>query len=203
MNLAPVVLQGQSVRLEPLALDHLDALAEAGSDPSLFRFVTGCGPTRDEMRAFIEGALEGQRAGTTLPFVTIDAASGRPIGSTRFGNIVPEHKRVEIGWTWIAPAFQRTGINTEAKYLMFRYAFEQLGCNRVELKTNALNARSRAAILRIGAKEEGTLRAHMVNADGTLRDSVYFSVIASEWPEVSARLLAMMERYARRGETSL
>jgi N-acetyltransferase len=194
MNLAPVTLHGRAVRLEPLSLDYLDALTAAGSDPAIFHFVTGCGPTREEMHTFIASALELQHAGSALPFVTIDVASGRPIGSTRFGNIVPEHKRVEIGWTWIAPAFQRTGINTEAKYLMLRYAFEQLKCNRVEFKTNALNARSRAAILRIGAKEEGTLRAHMLNADGTARDSVYFSVIAPEWPEVSARLLAMMDR---------
>jgi RimJ/RimL family protein N-acetyltransferase len=146
------------------------------------------------MRAFIEGALELQRSGSALPFATIHSASGRPIGSTRFGNIVPEHKRVEIGWTWITPPFQRTAVNTEAKYLMLRYAFEELGCNRVELKTDALNARSRAAILRIGAKEEGTLRSHMVNADGTLRDTVYFSVIAPEWPQVAENLLAKLRR---------
>jgi N-acetyltransferase len=194
MNLAPITLRGHIVRLEPLSLEHVDALADAGSDPELFRYVTGCGSTRAEMLAFIKGALEAQRAGTAMPFVTIDIASGRPIGSTRFGSIVPEHKRVEIGWTWISPAFQRTGVNTEAKYLMLQYAFEQLQCNRVEFKTNAFNVRSRAAILRIGAKEEGTLRAHMVNPDGSLRDSVYFSVIATEWPEVSARLISMMRR---------
>jgi RimJ/RimL family protein N-acetyltransferase len=194
MNLSPVTLHGEAVRLEPLSLDHLDALAQAGSHPDMFRFVTGCGPSFEEMRAFIEGALELQRSGSALPFVTIDSASGRPIGSTRFGNIVPEHKRVEIGWTWITPPFQRTAVNTEAKYLMLRYAFEELGCNRVELKTDALNARSRAAILRIGAKEEGTLRSHMVNADGTLRDTVYFSVIAPEWPQVAENLLAKLRR---------
>ena len=142
MNLAPVTLDGRAVRLEPLSLDHLDALAAAGSDPAIFRFIAGCGPTREEMHAFIASALELQQAGSALPFATIDLASGRPIGSTRFGSIVPEHKRVEIGWTWIAPAFQRTRINTEAKYLMLRYAFEQLKCNRVEFKTNALNVRS-------------------------------------------------------------
>ena len=123
-----------------------------------------------------------------LPFATIDRRTGNAIGSTRYMNIVPEHKRLEIGWTWISPAWQRSAINTEAKYLMMRHAFEQMGCNRVELKTNALNARSRAAILRIGAREEGTLRSHMINRDGTLRDTVYFSVIAPEWPEVKAGL---------------
>src|SRR4051794_17924765 len=105
--------------------------------------------TREGMREFIEEALAGQRAVTTLPFATIDRKSGKPIGSTRYGNIVPEHKRVEIGWTWISPPWQRSAINTEAKYLMFRHAFETLGCNRVELKTNSQNAQSRAAILRI------------------------------------------------------
>ena len=104
----------------------------------------------------------------------MDRKSGRAIGSTRFGNIVPEHKRIEIGWTWISPPFQRSAVNTEAKFLMLRYAFERLGCNRVELKTNALNMRSRNAILRIGAKEEGTLRSHMINPDGSLRDTVYY-----------------------------
>jgi RimJ/RimL family protein N-acetyltransferase len=140
------------------------------------------------MRAFIEEALKGQHAGNALPFATIEQASGRAIGSTRFGNIVPEHKRVEIGWTWVAPEWQRTAINTEAKYLMMRYAFEQQHCNRVELKTHAQNVKSRTAILRIGAKEEGTLRSHMVMPDGSLRDTVYFSVIAPEWPEVKRGL---------------
>jgi N-acetyltransferase len=194
MNLTPVVLEGKAVRLEPLSLDHLHALAEAGSDPEIWRYMTGYSSSRESIRSFIEGALEMQRAGAALPFVTIEAATGRPVGSTRFGNIVAEHKRVEIGWTWIAPEWQRTAINTEAKYLMLRFAFEQLGCNRVELKTHAMNARSRAAILRMGAKEEGTFRWHMVNTDGSLRDTVYFSVIAPEWPEVSANLLRMMAR---------
>ena len=132
--------------------------------------------------------------GTALPFATVDRKSGRAIGSTRFGNIVPEHKRIEIGWTWISPQFQRSAVNTEAKFLMLRYAFERLGCNRVELKTNSLNMRSRNAILRIGAKEEGTLRSHMINPDGTLRDTVYYSILAPEWPDVRARLEARLAR---------
>ncbi|HYP06732.1 MAG TPA: GNAT family protein [Bryobacteraceae bacterium] len=194
MDLSPITLQGRAVRLEPLSVDHLDALVDAGSDAEIFRYVAGCGSSREEMRAFIETALEWQRAGTALPFVMIEAASGLVVGSTRFGSIVPEHKRVEIGWTWIGTRWQRTAINTEAKFLMLRHAFEELQCNRVELKTNAMNVKSRAAMLRIGAKEEGTLRWHMVNSDGSIRDSVYFSVIAPEWPEVSARLLKMMDR---------
>ena len=182
------------MRLEPLSLDHLDALVQVGADPAVWRYMLGYDGSREGIRAFIEGALEGQRQGTALPFVTIDQATDRPVGSTRFGSIVAEHKRVEIGWTWIATPWQRTAINTETKYLMLQYAFVHLGCNRVEFKTNALNAKSRTAILRLGAKEEGTFRSHMVNPDGSIRDSVYFSVIASEWPEVSARLLAMLAR---------
>jgi N-acetyltransferase len=201
MPIEPITLEGRAVRLEPLSLDHLDALLEAAADPAIWRYMPANCSARDEMRNAIETALEWQRAGTALPFATVDRRSGKAIGSTRYMNIVPEHKRLEIGWTWIAPAWQRSAINTEAKYLMIRHAFESLGCNRVELKTSALNAKSRAAILRIGAKEEGTLRSHMVNPDGSLRDTVYFSVIAPEWPEVKARLEAMMERGAG-GNTS-
>jgi N-acetyltransferase len=196
MPIEPITLEGRAVRLEPLSLDHLDALLEAAADPAIWRYMPAKCSARDEMRNAIETALEWQRAGTALPFATVDRRSGKAIGSTRYMNIVPEHKRLEIGWTWIAPAWQRSAINTEAKYLMIRHAFESLGCNRVELKTSALNAKSRAAILRIGAREEGTLRSHMVNPDGSLRDTVYFSVIAPEWPEAKARLEAMMERGA-------
>ena len=123
--------------------------------------------------------LSEQRAGTALPFATVARATGAVIGSTRFGNAAPEHRRVEIGWTWLAPRWQRTAANTEAKYLMLRHAFEVWHCNRVEFKTSALNERSRAAIRRIGATEEGIFRRHMVNEDGSLRDSVFFSSAAN------------------------
>ena len=194
MDLTPVTLEGEAVRLEPLSLDHLDTLLEAGADPGIWRYMPSDSTSRDGMLAFINEALACQRARTALPFATVDRKSGRAIGSTRFGNIVPEHKRVEIGWTWISPALQRSAVNTEAKFLMLRYAFETLGCNRVELKTNALNMRSRNAILRIGAKEEGTLRSHMINPDGSLRDTVYYSILAPEWPDVRARLEARLAR---------
>jgi RimJ/RimL family protein N-acetyltransferase len=194
MKLTPVTLEGTLVRLEPLSLTHLDALLEAGADPTIWKYMPSNCLTRDGALEFIETALAWQRAGTALPYATVDRKSGKVVGSTRFGNIAPEHKRVEIGWTWISPQWQRTAVNTEAKFLMMRYAFEELGCNRVELKTNASNMRSRNAILRIGAKEEGTLRSHMVNPDGSLRDTVYFSVITPEWPEVKSRLQAMMNR---------
>jgi RimJ/RimL family protein N-acetyltransferase len=187
-SLASVTLDGQRVRLEPLTLAHVDPLTEIGLDPDIWRFTTIRVASRDDMQRYVEEALDWQRAGTALPFATVDRASGRIVGATRFANIAAEHRRAEIGWTWIAPAWQRTHVNTEAKYLMLRHAFETLGWFRVELKTSALNARSRAAILRLGATEEGTLRRHMVNSDGTRRDSVYFSIIDEEWPAVKRRL---------------
>jgi N-acetyltransferase len=190
----PVTLEGAYVRLEPLALRHLDALCAVGLDEELWRWTTIQVRSRDEMRAYIEAALHSQRQGSALPFATIDRASGRVVGSTRYGNIEPRDRRLEIGWTWIARSWQRTALNTEAKYLMLRHAFETLGCIRVELKTDALNQRSRQAILRIGAKEEGLLRKHMITAGGRVRDTVYFSVIDTEWPEVKAALLARLSQ---------
>ncbi len=192
MNLAPVTLEGRVVRLEPLGLHHLEGLCAVGLDPSLWAFTTMRVTTPEQMRSYVESALAEQRMGTALPFATIERASGTIIGTTRFATAVHEHARVEIGWTWIAPPWQRTAVNTEAKYLMLRHAFDVMGARRVELKTSALNARSRAAILRIGATEEGTLRKHMINADGSARDSVYFSVIDDEWAAVRKRLEAML-----------
>ena len=191
---APLTLTGQRVVLEALTLDHVDALAAVGLDPALWRLTTVRVDTRDAMRRYVEIALQWQREGTAVPFATIDRATGSVVGSTRFANIVAEHKRAEIGWTWITPRFQRSHVNTEAKYLMLKHAFETWRFNRVELKTSALNAKSRAAILRIGATEEGTLRRHMVNPDGTLRDSVYFSVIAEEWTAVKGELEEKLAR---------
>jgi RimJ/RimL family protein N-acetyltransferase len=194
VNLAPVTLEGNHVRLEPLTLGHHAALCEVALDPELWRWTTANVETPEDLRRYIEAALRQQQSGSALPFVTIERASGRPVGSTRFGSIEPEHRRVEIGWTWIGRAWQRTAINTEAKYLMLRHAIENWGCIRVELKTNALNERSRRAILRIGAKEEGTFRKHMISERGVPRDTVYFSILDGEWPEVKARLEEMMRR---------
>ena len=185
-------LTGARVILEPLSLDHVDALCEIGLDPEIWKYTTSSVRDRNEMVAYIETALQWQRDGTAVPFATIDRASRRVVGSTRFANIAPEHKRAEIGWTWIAREFQRTHVNTEAKYLMLRLAFEEWKYLRVELKTSSRNERSRAAILRLGAVEEGTLRKHMINSDGSSRDSVYFSITDDEWPGVKARLEGMM-----------
>ena len=193
MRLEPITLEGRSVRLEPLTASHHAALCEVGLDPELWRLIPYRVSTADEMRDYIDSALAGQAAGTAIPFATVERASGRVVGSTRFMNIDAAHRRVEIGATWIAKPWQRTAINTEAKYLMLRHAFETLGCVRVELKTDALNQRSRQAILRIGAREEGALRQHMVTWSGRLRDSVYFSVLDSEWEGVKASLEARLK----------
>jgi RimJ/RimL family protein N-acetyltransferase len=194
VNIEACVLEGRHVRLEPLAMHHCARLAEIGCNEEVCRYLSDRLETEADMRAFIETGLKWQSEGTAVPFATIDRASGLAVGSTRFANIVREHRRVEIGWTWIAPAWQRSAVNTEAKYLMLRHAFENWGCGRVELKTNARNEKSRRAIARIGAKEEGTLRNHMVNPDGSFRDSVYFSIIESEWPEVKRSLEEKLAR---------
>lgn len=192
MVIAPVILQGRWVRLEPLTPAHAKGLAEVGLDPDLWKWIPTPVRTPEEMRGYVETAIQEQTAGSALPFAIIEKSSGRVIGSTRYGNIDRTHHRVEIGWTWVARQWQRTAINTEAKYLLLRHAFETLECMRVELKTDSLNNRSRAAILRIGAKEEGTFRNHMITASGRIRHTVYFSIMDSEWPEVKARLEARL-----------
>ena len=195
MELTPVTLEGAHVRLEPLTQGHADALSRAAADPSIWTWFTEPLDTPEAMRAWIEAALVLQRAGTALPFVTVERATNTVIGSTRFGAISPADRRVEIGWTWIAPAWQRTAINTEAKLLMLRHAFEQMGCTRVEFKTDQLNERSRAAIRRLGATQEGTLRSHIVTASGRVRDTVYYSILASEWAAVEARLIERLKEH--------
>jgi RimJ/RimL family protein N-acetyltransferase len=188
MVVPPVTLEGQHVRLEPLSKAHLAGLAAVGLDEELWRWIPTPVRTPEEMEAYIETALQEQERGVSLPFAILEKASGRVIGSTRYGNIDRTHHRVEIGWTWVAREWQRTAMNTEAKYLLLRHAFETLGCMRVELKTDSLNEKSRAAILRIGAKEEGIFRNHMITSSGRIRHSAYYSIIDSEWPSVKARL---------------
>ena len=192
VNESTICLTGGTVRLVPLALEHLEGLCAVGLDPTIWALTTLRITNRDEMRDYVELALRDQHAGHTVPFVTMLTATDQIVGATRFANIVPEHRRAEIGWTWIAPPWQRTRVNTEAKYLMLRHAFETWKLLRVEFKTSSFNLRSRAAILRLGATEEGTFRQHMVQPDGSRRDSVYFSIIADEWPQVRARLEARL-----------
>jgi RimJ/RimL family protein N-acetyltransferase len=194
MNIEPVTLEGNAVRLEPLTGAHLGGLCEIGLDEEIWRFIPYRATTPEEMGEYVRNALLARDAGTAVPFATVDRASGRVVGSTRFMNIDVVNRRVEIGSTFLGRDWQRTVVNTEAKYLMMRHAFEVWGCIRVELKTDALNQKSRAAILRIGAKEEGTLRQHMVTWSGRLRDSVYFSVLDSEWAGVKAGLEGKLSR---------
>lgn len=187
-----VTLEGASVRLAPMTLDHVDALCAVGLDPAIWQWMPAKVRDRAGMAAFVESCVAARDAGTALPFVTVVRDSALVVGATRFMNMVPADLRVEIGGTWIAPAWQRTRVNSEAKYLMLGHAFDQWGCRRVEFKTSARNARSRAAILRLGATEEGTLRKHMVQEDGSARDSVYFSIVDDEWPAIKARLEAAL-----------
>jgi RimJ/RimL family protein N-acetyltransferase len=188
LPIEPITLQGRHIRLEPLTLDHHAGLCEIGLDPELWRWIPTQVRSGDDMTDYIRLALQGQADGNALPFANVEQKSGRVIGCTRYMNIDKANRHVEIGSTWIGKPWQRSAVNTEAKYLMLRHAFETLGCFRVELKTDALNQQSRTAILRIGAIQEGIFRKHVLCWDGRLRDSVYFSVIDSEWPGVKARL---------------
>lgn len=193
MNPQPVTLTGKYVRLEPLGPQHLDALVEAGSGRGIFRFFPIRIESPDEVRAYLEYCMQQMASGDGVTFATVSLAAGRPVGGTSFLNIDRANRRLEIGGTWISPDWQRTACNTEAKYLQLRHCFEELACVRVEFKTDSLNERSRAALARIGAFEEGTMRNHMiVQPSGRYRHSVYFSVIESEWPAVKALLEAKL-----------
>jgi RimJ/RimL family protein N-acetyltransferase len=194
MTIEPVVLENEFVRLEPLMIGHVPALCAVGLDDELWAFVTASIQTEREMRQYVESALQSQSAGTALPFATIDKTSGRVAGSTRFGNIDVANRRVEIGWTWLGREFQRSVVNTSAKLLMLTQAFEEWGCYRVEFKTDVLNNRSRAALRRIGATEEGILRKHMITAGGRMRDSVYYSILDTEWSGVKTNLEMKLKR---------
>lgn len=187
------VLEGSHVRLEPLSLKHLDGLCAVGLEPDLWRWTPNQVLDQDDMRAYVESALEDERCGLSQPFATVLKETGQAVGSTRYLNIDMKNRRVEIGATWVGRPWQRTAVNTEAKYLMLGHAFETLDCVRVELKTDALNERSRNAILRLGAKEEGRLRRHVVTYTGRIRDTVYFSILDDEWPAVKARLQAKLD----------
>lgn len=195
MNIEPVILEGEFVRLEPLRIEHLDALCEIGLDETLWRLTSNVVENSDDMRRYVKIALNDFEKKLSLPFVTIEKSSQEIVGSTRFGNIDPKNKKAEIGWTWINPRWQRTYINTEAKLLMLAHAFEIWKCVRVELKTDELNEKSRNAMLRIGAKQEGILRQHMITETGRRRNSVIFSILDSEWKDIKADLMAKLNSY--------
>jgi RimJ/RimL family protein N-acetyltransferase len=192
----PLTLEGSVVRLEPLRREHAKLFWDVAQNDlnDIFRWIPYSMKTPQDFERLIDKAFAEQERGESIVLATVARSSGRTIGSTRFMNIDRINRRVEIGSTWIAPAWQRTSVNTEAKYLMLRHAFEVWQCMRVELKTDALNQKSRNAILRIGAKEEGTLRRHLITWSGRVRDTVYFSILDSEWPAVKAKLETMLER---------
>ena len=190
----PVVLEGETVRLEPMTHDHVPGLTDAGADPETWTWMPRDGASPSAMRDIVDAALAATASGSEVAFVTVERASGTIAGSTRFLSIVPEHRRLEIGWTWLGRAWRGTAINSEAKLLMLGHAFERLGAHRVEFKTDARNERSRAALLAIGATYEGTFRSHMIVRDGQRRDSAYYSIIDDEWPAVRARLSERLER---------
>ena len=186
----PLTLEGSVVRLEPIRQEHAYLFWEVAKDSldDIFQWIPYSMKTPEDFERVVARAFEEQERGESVVFATVERTSGQVIGSTRFMNIDRANRRVEVGSTWIAPPWQRTAVNTEAKFLMLRHAFEVWKVVRVELKTDALNQRSRNAILRLGAKEEGILRKHVVTHTGRIRDSVYFSILDTEWPEIKVRL---------------
>lgn len=215
MEISPVTLEGRYVRLEPLTSAHEESLVAAASDGEVWNSIVTVVPDSHTIAEYIEAALQGQAKGTELPFVIIQKklksrfegrgvettgsadvspAFDRIVGTTRFYEIKPADRGAAIGYTWLSASVQRSPVNTEAKLLLLTHAFENWSCIRVELITDVLNQQSRAAILRLGAKEEGVLRSHMIMPNGRIRDSVYFSIIAEEWPEVRAGLIRKLAR---------
>ena len=196
MPLASVSLHGSLVSLEPLARSHLRDLAAIGLDPELWRLQPRAIASVEDMREYVERALAEHARGVSLPFVIVRRADHAVLGSTRFMDIALEHRRLEIGATWLAPTAQRTGANVEAKLLLLSHAFDLMSMQKVVFKTEALNARSRTAIVALGAVEEGTFRRHLTAEDGRMRDMVYYSILDSEWPAVRDRLRARLARHA-------
>jgi RimJ/RimL family protein N-acetyltransferase len=188
LHIEPVTLSTDRLMLRPLSLDDVSALGEAASDGALWEKKTTTVPRPEGFGGYVRKALELQAAGLALPFATVLRDGNRVVGSTRYMNIDAANHRVEIGTTWIARSWQRTFVNTHAKFLMLRHAFEVLGCNAVEIRTHSQNDQSRAAIERLGAKLDGILRRHMIMSDGHIRDTAVYSIIREEWPEVKARL---------------
>jgi RimJ/RimL family protein N-acetyltransferase len=195
MNISPITLTGQFVRLEPLSMDHLQDLCLVGLDDEIWRYmVYGWVRSEQDMRNWIAEILKRQEKGTDLPFAVIDLKSGKAIGATRYMEIRPKDRGLEIGGTWYGRAYQRSVVNTECKLLLLQHAFEGLGCIRVQFKTDLRNIRSQKAIERIGATKEGIFRNHMILPDGTIRHSVYYSIIVEEWQSVKAHLIGLLSK---------
>jgi N-acetyltransferase len=194
MQVKPVTLEGAVVRLDPLAAAHEDALWEYAQEPEIWRYMGMLVEQRADFSVWFDAALQAAAGGEHVPFAIIERATGRAIGSTRYFAIMPADRGLEIGHTWIGKPFWRSAVNTECKYLLLRHAFEVLGCARVQLKTDALNTRSRTAIARLGATHEGILRKHMWVQNRRFRDTAMFSIIDDEWPAVLQRLEERLER---------
>jgi RimJ/RimL family protein N-acetyltransferase len=195
MVVEPVILEGSFVRLEPLRMDHLPALAEVAFAPEIWRWMPMLATSEADLRLWMEQALDQASLGKALPWVTWSKSGGRIIGSTRYMDIDAHNRGLEIGGTWLAPQWHRSGINVEAKYLQLRHAFEVLGAVRVSFKTHHENLQSQTAIAALGAKPEGVFRNHMIMPDGSFRNSVWYSIIQEEWPEIKAGLKARMARH--------
>ena len=195
----PATLEGHGVRLEPLAVEHRDALAAAAADGRLWELWFTSVPTPEETAGYIAQALAGQAARTMLPWAVRDLATGAIVGSTRYHDIVAPADRVEIGWTWYAASRQRSHVNTACKLLLFTHAFEDLGCAVVGLRTDNFNFASQRAIEALGAKKDGVLRHHWPRRDGSVRDSVIYSLLAGEWPDVRKHLAARLARHRSTG----
>ena len=193
----PVTLRRGGLLLEPLALSHEEGLRQAAADGELWRIRVTSVPEPQDTRTYIEAALQGRAEGQRFAFAVIDEASGRVLGSTSYHDILPAVRRVEIGYTWYAKSVQRSHVNTTAKLLMMGHAFEQLQCHVVGWRTDNFNFASQRAIERLGARKDGVIRGHALRRDGTIRDTVMYSMRAGEWPEVRAQLLYLLERHAR------
>lgn len=200
MSLGPTTLEGQLIRLEPLRPHHADGLQAAGRSPEIWTWLSSSIATREDANRFIATAAAGEATGRELPFAVVRAADGEVVGSTRYLEIDSVNRSLEIGWTWYAPEVWGTAVNPEAKLLLMQHAFEDWGARRVWLKTDNLNHHSQAAMRKLGAVYEGTLRNHRVRRDGSMRDTVVFSVIDSEWPGVKAGLLARLEAFSRKAD---
>jgi len=200
MNLSPVTLSGRFVKLIPMEQSQVPELTQVGSVPEIWKFMRyGLIDSQAKMSEWVDSLLKLQEAGSDLPFTVVHLPTGRIAGATRYLNISQSHRSVEIGGTWYGLEFQRTMVNTEAKYLLLAYAFEKLACVRVQFKTDLRNERSQRAIERLGAVREGVLRNHMILPDGSLRSSVIYSILSDEWPQIKTRLAEMINRPARAG----
>jgi len=196
MIVAPLTLEGSRVRMESITMEHLPALAEIAFDPQIWKWMNDRMESEADLRGYIQAALDAVAAGSAIVWVTRSKSDGCIAGSTRFADIQPQHRTLEIGWTWLHPRYQRTGINVEAKYLQLRHAFEVMGARRVAFKTHHNNTQSQTAILALGAKHEGIFRNHVIRPDGSTRHSYWYSIIAEEWPEVKSRLEQRMQTAA-------